>query len=288
MLLHLQVFDARNTLRGNARMRLNYDTKEWKIEEDSQHIWPKVGFSSRGAFEEKAWTVTWLWDQPPGHQKRNTVILWGAPTSESDGAKAGSGRIYDPNDTAFKDGKVQWTAEPTPLSELRTNALKLLDTMLPAPYGSQKWLKNPFCSKKVSGGYTNCVEFPAYLIYALNLKKLLPGYPPTTTPGWTDADGKNKPRPGDIYILCKTPARDLSAAHVGVIYSTSWSNSNGLLWRTADWGQGPGGWDGAFVERKYDPQAASLTGDAASPYPGARAIRGWVDLDAYAAGSKKK
>jgi hypothetical protein len=248
-------------------------------------------FTRKGSFDEKTFGVIWLWDQLAGRPRRNTVILHGAPTADGEAeGKAGSARIYDPNDTAFKDGKVTWTVEAEVLSDVRKKALALLDNMFPAPYGSQKWLSNPFHSKQPGPvhGYTNCVEFPAYLIYSLNLKKLFPGYPPTNLPGWTEADGKTKPKPGDIYTLSPGKVRVKTNAHIGVIYSTSWSNSNGLLWRTADWGQGSSGWDGLFIDRNYDPAAATLTGPASSPFPDARAIRGWLDLDLYAAASPKK
>ncbi len=181
--------------------------------------------------------------------------------------------------------------EPAPLSPLRQRALAELDKLIPAryptPWPTRKdglttkgrvgnWAKNNFSSLRPNANpnYTNCVEFPAYLVLVLNggKKKLDPGFPPNTTKGWTDADGTKTPLPGDIFILLNPGGK---FGHVGVIYDTSWKNSQGLLWRTADWGQGDG-WDGDWVERTYDPVEGTLTGGPNSP----RKLLGWVDLDA--------
>jgi hypothetical protein len=285
MLLKISLFDAARYPRGSVRIKLNWGQKKWSlVEDDAQSNWQRVGFTKEGPFEPRPNGTIWFWDQEHIH---NTVIAWNAPASEEViKNNSGSGRIFEPKDALFKEGPIEWMLEgaspsvatPT-LSPLREKALKTLDRILPAPYGSQNWKDNPYHSEMKEGAYTNCVEFPRYYLGLLG-KKLYAGYPPKTTKGWTDADGIKRPGPGDVYILCATAKRDHTNAHVGIIYSTNWDNSNGLLWRTADWGQ-VGGWDGKMVVRTYDPVAASLTGEAGSPYPQARAIFGWVDLDKY-------
>jgi hypothetical protein len=274
-------------------MKLDWGQKKWFLEKDeAQPIWERVGFSQKGPFEPQTGNETiWLWDEPHIH---NTVIFWDAPASETVSRNnSGKGRIFDPKDPAFKEGKIEWTIEsaaPPALSPLRQRALAELVNLIPARYPKSwpttkdglttkgpegNWAKNVFSSlrQKAKAGYTNCVEFPAYLVLVLNggKKKLNPGFPPNTTKGWTDAGGGKRPLPGDIFILLN-PGDEFG--HVGVIYDTSWKSSKGLLWRTADWGQGDG-WDGDWVERTYDPVKGTLTGGPNSP----RKILGWVDLD---------
>ncbi len=278
MLLKLSVYDAARRFRGYARIELDLWQKKWLVVEDRQLVWWWVGFSRKGSLEVKSWDVIWLWDQ--GH---NTVIFWDTPRSTLDLRHVhlpGEARIFDPKHRAFKEGKIRWVIDaPTPsLSALRKKARQHLEQIIPAPYGSQNWLKNPFHSQRPNKnpGYTNCVEFPAYLGHLLGDDRFPRGYPPTTTRGWTEADGVKRPLPGNVFILCKGAQRDGSTAHVGVIYD----NSQGRIWKTADWGQGTG-WDGAWVERTYDPVAGTLTGDRSSPFPQPRAIKGWVDIDVY-------
>jgi hypothetical protein len=47
MLLKLTVFDARNTIRGNARMKLDFGAKMWSIEDDPQQVWQRVASLGR-------------------------------------------------------------------------------------------------------------------------------------------------------------------------------------------------------------------------------------------------
>ena len=176
--------------------------------------------------------MIWLWDQ--GH---NTVILRDAPDSTSDWLHVifpGGGQIADPKDGAFKNGQITWLMEgpkTPPLNGLRRKARHCMEESTPAPYGSPNWKRNPFHSTRPNKNpnYTNCVEYPAYFGYLLGDHRFPRGYPPTTTKGWTDADGQRQPLPGDVFILCKTAQRDNSTAHVGVIYSTAWKGSGGHL-----------------------------------------------------------
>ncbi len=83
MLLNLTVKDTRNAVRGFTRLELDWATNQWSIPQGQQRAWSGVGLS-KGSFERKQWGVIWLWDQPPGKPKRNPVIIWDAPASETD------------------------------------------------------------------------------------------------------------------------------------------------------------------------------------------------------------
>jgi hypothetical protein len=165
------------------------------------------------------------------------------------------------------------------LSDVRQKAMDKVKEILPAPYGSKQWAANPYHSvPSGKSGYTNCVEFPAYVVWLASGKKFIPGFPAPSTRGWVDADGSARPQPGDIYVLCKGETQDESLSHVGVIVS-----ADGDTWRTADWGQG-NGWSGDFVTRTYDEAAGTLTGEVDASKGNTRpprALKGWVDLDVY-------
>ena len=290
MLLTLTVSDASHKRRGSVRLKLDWGKKKWFLEQDDpEPVWQRVGFSKEGPFEPQTSGVIWLWDQPHTH---NTVIVWDGPASETvSRTNSGSGRIFDPKDPVFKDGKIEWTIEKAgtgALSDLREKARKRLTEILPAPYGSSKWKANPYHSLKPGpvSGYTNCVEFPAYVVYLLG-GRIPPGYPIPAAKqhnAWVHSDGNRRPQPGDIYILCKTTKQDTTTAHVGVIYDAS-----GNVWKTGDWGQGTDSWSGELVDRAYDAAVGTLTGEV-DPTKGnvrtPRAISGWVDLDLYFANSQ--
>jgi len=279
MYMKLTVFDVAQQERGRARLQLDWQNKKWSIAQDTQQVWQRVGYSRQGSFEVKHWSVIWLWDQ--GH---NTVIFHNAPLFHFDLRHVhspGEARIFDSRDKTFKEGKIRWTIET--LSPLRKKALQHLEQITPAPYGSSKWKKNPYHALQPGPipNYTNCIEFPAYLGYLLGDSKFPLAYSVQKAKGWTKYDSAKQPLPGDVFILCKTAKRDHSTAHIGIIYSTNWNNSQGRIWRTADWGQGNSSWDGDWVERTYNPQAGTLTDGPKRPNKPPRAIKGWLDLDDY-------
>ena len=281
MRLILSVSNAAKQFRGHVVIGLLWHGERWFLASDPRGVWQSVGYTNEGRFKIKGSKVMEVYDQ--GY---TIAILQDAPRSRFDRKHVFSladGSILDPKDRAFKDGKIRWVVEnERVLSQIRQTALVTLDKLIPATYGGTEWGKNIYKSTKPgpTKGYTNCVEFPAWYVHELKKGKILrPGYPPTTTTGWTDADGVKLPLPGDIFILCKTTKRDNTTTHVGVIYSTDWKNSDGLKWRTADWGQM--GWNGLWVERVFDPVAGTLTGGR-----GTRAIKGWVDLDVFFGGAK--
>ncbi len=280
MQMKLTVYDATQHELGRVRLALNWLQKKWSVIEDPKQIWQRVGYSRNGTFEVKSWSVIWLWDQ--GH---NTVIFHDAPLYYFDLrhiSKPGNARIFDPKDRNLKEGKIRWTIET--LSPLRQRALKHLDEIMPAPYGSVNWKKNPFHSSQSASkpGYTNCVEFPAYLGYLLGDPKFPQAYSVMKAKGWYEYSGSTQPPlPGDVFILCKSAKRDHTTAHIGIVYSTNWNNSQGRLWRTADWGQGNSSWDGDWVERTYNAVAGTLTDGPKRPSKPPRAIKGWLNLDEY-------
>lgn len=176
-------------------------------------------------------------------------------------------------------------------SPLRQSAVRICREVLPAPYLSQAYKANPYHVTKehpqAKGNYSTCGEFPAYLIWLLQGKPNPGRFRPGTTAlepqgakrnAWRTPDGEHWPRPGDLYALCSTAERDHTVDHVGVMLVPE-----GTLWQTADWGQPDvtgGGFAGAIVQRSFDPVKGTLTGD---PTIGTapRAIKGWIDLDAY-------
>lgn len=176
-------------------------------------------------------------------------------------------------------------------SPLRQSAVRLCREVLPAPYLSKNYKANPFHVTKdnpqAKGAYSTCGEFPAYIVWLLQGKPNPARFRPGTTAlppqgakrgAWRTPNGTDWPRPGDLYALCSTATLDDSVAHVGVIL-----DPKGTTWETADWGQpdpSGGGFAGAIVQRSFDPVRGTLTGD---PTIGTapRAIKGWIDLDAY-------
>lgn len=177
------------------------------------------------------------------------------------------------------------------LSAVRQKAVQLCSEVLPAPYMSQNYKANPYHIAKdhpqAKGAYSTCGEFPAYIVWLLQNKPIPGKFRPGTTAlqpqgekrgAWRVPNGIDWPRPGDLYALCSTAALDDTVAHVGVILDPT-----GTAWKTGDWGQpdvSGGGFAGNFVTRTFDPERGTLTGD---PTIGTapRAIKGWIDLDAY-------
>lgn len=277
------IYDRNHDFRGRVWIKLDWGQHLWSIaDHDMGSVWEHVCRSDYGSFEPKPWFVIWLGDQ----YQPVTLIFREAPMTYNDGiSRSGWARMYAPVDPQFIDALVYWEIEsygPQPLSALRKRARQWMANTLPAPYGSKNWRDNLYHSKKPgTPGYTNCVEYPAYIALKLNggkKAKIRPGYPPTTTKGWTAPGGNTIPRPGDIFILCKTAKHDGTTAHVGMVYDDIYKDGKRYICRTGDWGQGSSGWDGDWVNRTYDPAAHTLTGDKNNPRP-PRAIKGWVDLD---------
>ncbi len=288
MILNLAVNDAKNAPRGRARMKLDFGQKQWSIMDGQQPAWAGVGFSTKGAFEVRTSGVIWLWDQPPGQTKHNTVILWDAPTGSGDAAHAaGSARIFDPKDPAFKDGKINWTADTTP-SPIRQKAVDFCRAALPPvgeflTPGSSKMSRiscetrhSPNVEAEYNKGkhYTNCGAFPAYIAKLLGGKGLIlhglsAGMKSAAQKAgaWVEADGVNRPLPGDFYVL-ENPRGKFS--HVGVVIDAS-----GMSWRTADSGQNDG-FAAGYRDRRY--KEGSLTGEPTQG-GGFGFLAGWVDIE---------
>ena len=288
MILNLAVNDARNALRGRVRMKLDFGQKQWSIVEGQQPAWAGVGFSTKGSFEAPSPGIIWLWDQPPGQARHNTVILWDAPSSAGDSAHAsGAARIFDPKDPAFKDGRINWTAD-TSLSPIRQKVLDLCRAALPAvgtflTPGTMRMAKissetrnSPLVVAEYNKGkhYTNCGAFPAYIAKLLGGKGLIlhglsAGMKATakTAKTWVEADGSNRPLPGDFYVL-ENPKGQFS--HVGVVIDASTG-----VWRTADSGQSDG-FAAGYRDRRY--KDGSLTGEPTQG-GGFGYLAGWVDIE---------
>lgn len=118
----------------------------------------------------KANNVIWLWDQRPG--EHNTVIIWEPPTSETDLLHhSGQGRIFEPKDSAFKDGKITWTIAPTTKPVLAPIRRRVLDLIEAIPFKFAPAYKVNFPNGRpalpgpaaVKGTVSNCGEFPGWI-----------------------------------------------------------------------------------------------------------------------------
>jgi hypothetical protein len=186
MLLEVAVHDSKGTKRGRVRLDLVFDKTQkagnWEVQEVLESDgWSKVSFSnpSRGRFEVKDRGTIWLWDREPGGAKdRNIVILHDAPTKEGDfkdtNKKPGQGRIYDPKDAAFKDGKAAWTLSG--LTPLRKRILDIIARVFPAWPGCLPIPNLIDHSTGYTGHVTNCGALPGWI--ARQLGYYLPGQSP--------------------------------------------------------------------------------------------------------------
>lgn len=302
MFLQLEVFDSNKRFQGYAEMMMDWTKKTWQIMDDDWFVWNRIGFSKGGTFEFKSWGVIWLWDQA-----RNTVIFWDAPKNNFDFSNySGQARIFDPRDSALKEGKINWkidmtvktssTAAAAPgLTPLRIQLLTLLRKVLPCSYMDKNYkLIAPGLTKQ-GGGYTTCGSLPGFVTSELGGKPLGKGWETYMQKyslngtnavrikglkygAWVDGEIGKRPKPGDIYALLnhhKTDRVNDGISHVGVIM-----DSSGSVWKTADMGQG-GGYDGKIdVERPYKADTGELWGES-NQGGGYRTIAGWVDIDKY-------
>jgi hypothetical protein len=93
---------------SHLAMNLDYMLNQWKITE-GRVSWLGWGFSAEGTFEVRSNGVIWIWEQKPGKEKRNTLIMRDAPMSEADvGHISGIMRIYDPPNATQKDIEFLW------------------------------------------------------------------------------------------------------------------------------------------------------------------------------------
>lgn len=202
MILNLTVNNPRNGRRDRSRLQLDWDAKEWSVPVGQQTAWSGVGFSNKGTFELKPWGVMWLWDQPLGQKKRNTVILWNPPGGETDLLRrTGLARIYDPKDPSLKDGRISWSVDPTAamgkapkLARIREEIRRLCKDILPAQIdtflvpGSARMMEISTSMFPPIPKFTNCGDFPGYIARKLNkeikVKATVPGiYPDKDNPG---------------------------------------------------------------------------------------------------------
>ena len=178
MILKLDVFDPQRMLWGTARLKLDWVLKAWSLQDDQRQVWPKVGFSRAGTFEPRDNGVIWIWDQPPGQDKHNTLIIQVAPTSEYDyDHRSGLARIFDPKDPSFKDGQVRWAVDPARaatvsakspdgqgLTPLRRKVLEICDWALPAyPAVAEPPNKITKQTSSTHAHVTNCGIFPGWV-----------------------------------------------------------------------------------------------------------------------------
>ena len=189
MLMEVAVHNSQGMRRGLVQLDLSFDKSgqkgDWEVQEVIEGDgWSKVSYSnpSQGTFEVKSWGVIWLWDKEPGNSNsHNIVILHDAPMSNNDykdtDAKPGNGRIFDPKDPSFKDGRVTWkTPRMTPVRE---KVLEIIAGIVP-PYPG--FLPIPTVidgSSAYTGHVTNCGVFPGWV--ARQLGYHLPGQSPHTT-----------------------------------------------------------------------------------------------------------
>jgi hypothetical protein len=110
MLLNLTVLDAKHVQQGSAQLYFDWGPNRWYLEKEAPTgLWERVGYTPSGPFEPRPPDIIWLWDRPHDH---NTVIFWTAPQGPNQsGTNSGEARIYDPRDSALKEGRISWTID---------------------------------------------------------------------------------------------------------------------------------------------------------------------------------
>jgi hypothetical protein len=170
MLLSLSLFDSHRQFRGSARLQLDWPSKSWSLVRDEHLVWLRVCGSRRGTFEPRENGVFWLWNEASSSRK-NTLIVWGAPTSPSDLRRVqGGGCMNDPRDPIFKSGRLEWTTghikSKSNLPPIRQAILQVLARALPAFPAAPK--EPPNCVADKSGsdykGVTNCGALPGWVV----------------------------------------------------------------------------------------------------------------------------
>ena len=180
MLLSIDLKDAKKFPQGSVKLQLDWGKKMWTVGAD-QMAWPKVGFSNRGSFEVPWSGMMWIWDQPSGKPKANTMIVWDAPAGPMDKVgKTGEGRLFEPKEQKMKEGIFSWTIEaPSGVvaaapaaaaqAKIRTDVVELIQKNFD-PLGQVK--EPPNCleskaKKKTPGGATGCGGLPGWVISKL-------------------------------------------------------------------------------------------------------------------------
>lgn len=171
-----------------------------------------------------------------------------------------------------------------PLSRRRVLALASVAEVVPATYPDARFKlmapsyapEDPAWRARLQAAgvnpdhYTTCGELPRYVggKIGVNTRGGLASIRDLgmSNGAWVKATGKNRPKPGDFYLLAKDPAGK-EIVHTGVI-----GHATGTIWQTADAGQGAHGTpqQTAYVTRVYDPSAVTL---------GGRSLIGWYDID---------
>lgn len=165
-----------------------------------------------------------------------------------------------------------------PLSARRQFVLDEIAKVVPSQYGDAKFTKiapgYDADDASLPHGFTTCGYLPCHVGRMLKVANCITqgGLEQMRTNGrkdgsWVDANGKNRPRPGDLYAI----GSDKLIVHVGVIIDPS-----GPIWKTADAGQGSigAGQQANYLSRPYDPSGVTLGGPA-----GPRKLAGWIDID---------
>lgn len=313
MFVKVELFDANRIRRGEVKLFFDWRLKTWSLKDDPANVWNNICLAKSGRFEIKEWGVAWLWDG-----QRNILILWNAPNTEMDlFAPSAEGKIYDPINLAFKDGKLAWSIDFTaslnagttpaapaqPLSAFRMHLLNRLNQLLPAPYLSANYnVLAPGLTRSspgTTGGqgvYTSCGSMPGFVTSEMGTFKgkkfkahqeymdrySLNGTNIVRIKGvrykcWKENDLVERPKPGDIYALLNNGATDKQNS--GISHVGVIEKADGDMWTTMDLGQGTG-FDGKRVERHYKAAEGELFGETLQG-GGYRVLAGWVNVDDY-------
>ncbi|MEZ0371683.1 MAG: hypothetical protein ACAI44_21505 [Candidatus Sericytochromatia bacterium] len=193
-----------------------------------------------------------------------------------------------------------------PLSPARQRMLTELDQVMGSVQAEGKYGKgrniftgtewDPAANKPKSGG-TSCGLLPGVMLNHMGLVAPLEGHPIAGcgTNGvrdeaqalgfgiWQESDGKLRPKPGDIYVLCNDKGQpdDDGVTHIGVVLENDKSDpAKGDVWVTADAGQG------SFDKQEAKEVLRRLVKDdkgrlyldgPVDPVP--RRVGGWADID---------
>jgi OOP family OmpA-OmpF porin len=218
----------------------------------------------------------------------------GKPAKAGKGGKASAAASEDAGGGSNSDG-ITKPNDPR-LSAARKKLLAEAEKRIPSTQGmpAAAGKTNLFDGTPKQSKGTSCGLLPGVLLQKMGIRGLISSY---ATEGlrteaqkmgvWVENDGKNLPKPGDLYWLRydNTPETD-SVAHVGVIYEVNKNDPTlGMIWITADAGQGSMTQQQAlFVNRqvkKKDGTHYFLSGPKNTPgdSPNLRRIGGWIDLD---------
>ncbi len=316
MFLELTFLDGYRGIPVWAQVEVDFAGARWTLQEGDALDF--LGFNKDGLLEAKSGEL-WLFGMHRKPKDR-ALVLKGAPMNEDDASRhTGPGRIEGHVSMGYSKSKIEWHAPA--LAPIRRKILALCAGILP-PYpklltpGESPMTKISTNVLPVVPGETNCYAFPGWIAKQLGssaVVRIIGMFPDvksgklkeqtvalSLTKGimalekfasdpsigaWVPFNGKNRPNPGDFYVL-SSDAQGVKIAHVGVIV-----DATGETWITADSGQGDEKWepDKADATKKVKKWAKGMAagyrrrkfdnGVVTGEFGRTAYLKGWVDID---------